>query len=336
MTENADVRLLAWPGQPRCKYCDTVLSRLQSGRQHCGKTACELRHANESQHQQYRRKWNAFVAEQHAGAAANGAEIVAGAREMGVGTDDVTVGIVPYQSRPLEAVPDARRAAFLEYLREIVAESFSQLDPPRRQANRSQNEAEDPAVSTAACRACLGHCCVLGAVSNAFLKASSIDNVRAAHPDLQPDDVVAYYTSRFPDQAIRGSCIFHGPEGCTLERTWRADMCNNFQCNGKRQGLKRMAEAGHDGMVWIAASEDGGRATVHDPRGTREVVVTVEDRDPEKADAAIAAVRARLPVEIEEPVRAAGPVCRLCGSPLPQGRVGPTCGSAACSLANPR
>ena len=336
MTERTDPSPLSWPGQPRCTYCGAALTRLQAGKRRCDSPACELRHVNESHHQQYRRKWNAFVEDQHNGAAAHGAEIAAGARELDVRAAEVTVGIVPFQTRPLEAVPEGWREAFLEHLRGIVAESFANPDPPLRQANRSRNEVEDPAVSTAACIACLGHCCVLGAAANAFLRAGSIDNVRAVQPDLQPEDVIEYYTSHIPDEAVQGACVFQGPVGCTLERTWRADMCNNFQCNAKRQGLKRLADAGQDAMVWIATSDGTGRAMVHDADGTREVVVTPDDRDPQKAAAAVDAVRARMPTKIQEPAQVAGPACRLCGSPLPAGHAGATCGSAACSLANAR
>jgi hypothetical protein len=33
-----------------------------------------------------------------------------------------------------------------------------------------------------------------------------------------------------PEQAVAGSCAFHGAQGCTLERGFRADICNEYLC----------------------------------------------------------------------------------------------------------
>lgn len=327
--------MLGWPGQSTCAYCGAALTRLQSGLGRCDEDVCKSRHINESHHQQYRQRWNAFVADQHKGAAAHGGEIVAGARALGSVPDQITVGIVPHLTRPMEPVPEARRAAFMAHLRTIIAESFAEPDPPTPNERRTQSESEDPAVSTAACIACLGNCCVLGAASNAFLRASSIDNVRRAQPDLDEDDIAEYYEAHIPDQIVEASCVFHGSLGCTLERTWRADMCNNFQCNAKRQALSRLDATGDEGMLWIATSNGSGRAMVHDAKGTREVTVEAADRGPAVAAAAVAAVRARLPRAVEERPVVVGPACRLCGSALPVGHKGTTCGSAACNLPGP-
>jgi hypothetical protein len=35
-----------------------------------------------------------------------------------------------------------------------------------------------------------------------------------------------------PPVAYRESCIFHGKEGCTLDRSMRADVCNTYYCGG--------------------------------------------------------------------------------------------------------
>ncbi len=113
-------------------------------------------------------------------------------------------------------------------------------------------------------------------------------------------------------------------------------MCNNFQCNAKRQGLKRLHASGDDAMLWLATSNGSGRAMLYDADGTREVTVEPADRDPALTDAAVTSVTARLPLPIEEAPVVVGPVCRMCGSALPVGHQGPTCGSAACNLAGPR
>ena len=40
------------------------------------------------------------------------------------------------------------------------------------------------------------------------------------------------YSDRVPDMAYRDSCIFHGKQGCTLDRSMRADVCNTDYCGG--------------------------------------------------------------------------------------------------------
>ena len=40
------------------------------------------------------------------------------------------------------------------------------------------------------------------------------------------------YVERVPAAGYAGSCIFHGAEGCTLDRSLRSDVCNSYFCTG--------------------------------------------------------------------------------------------------------
>ena len=37
---------------------------------------------------------------------------------------------------------------------------------------------------------------------------------------------------RVPEVGYRNSCIFHGKQGCTLDRSLRSDVCNSYFCGG--------------------------------------------------------------------------------------------------------
>ena len=70
----------------------------------------------------------------------------------------------------------------------------------------------------------------------------------------------------FPRLATGDSCIFHGKQGCTLDRSLRADICNVYYCGGlgsymktgaavpvkviAGEGDKMRASAGADAVDW--------------------------------------------------------------------------------------
>ena len=40
------------------------------------------------------------------------------------------------------------------------------------------------------------------------------------------------YIERVPEVGYEGSCIFHGKQGCTLDRSLRSDIWNSYFCDG--------------------------------------------------------------------------------------------------------
>jgi hypothetical protein len=50
--------------------------------------------------------------------------------------------------------------------------------------------------------------------------------------------VMRLYVERVPVIGYEGSCVFHGTEGCTLDRSLRSDVCNSYFCNGLGNHLK--------------------------------------------------------------------------------------------------
>ena len=328
-----DTPRLSWPGLPVCRFCQTPLTPAQSKIGRCDDPLCLARHRNERHRLRYRLPWNRHVASQRAGLEDHGAKIVAGARALGRAPGDVAVGVVPYLDRPLEPVPDYQRKALIAHIRQIVRDAFHRADPGPFPVQRPRNEAPEPARGTAACIACQGHCCVLGLAANAFLRVETIDHVRRHHPDLTPDQIVERYAQKIPDRSVRDACAFQGQMGCTLDRTWRADMCNNFQCNGKRQALDR-AE-GDAPILWIATEDGRGRAMLHDRAGIRQVQPDPADAVPAAVAKAVAAVQTQVPRELPDNAPRYAHACRRCGTPISAERAAETgtCTSSACDLA---
>ena len=56
--------------------------------------------------------------------------------------------------------------------------------------------------------------------------------VRRARLELDVRAVLRLYVDRVPEFGYTDSCIFHGKQGCTLDRSLRSDVCNSYFCSG--------------------------------------------------------------------------------------------------------
>ncbi len=56
--------------------------------------------------------------------------------------------------------------------------------------------------------------------------------VRRARPTLDARTVLQLYVERVPAMGYEDSCLFHGKQGCTLDRSLRSDLCNAYFCGG--------------------------------------------------------------------------------------------------------
>jgi hypothetical protein len=54
---------------------------------------------------------------------------------------------------------------------------------------------------------------------------------------LDTPAVLRLYLERVPEVGYEGSCIFHGKQGCTLDRSLRSDVCNSYFCDGLQSYL---------------------------------------------------------------------------------------------------
>jgi hypothetical protein len=83
--------------------------------------------------------------------------------------------------------------------------------------------------------------------------------VRLANPDMSDRALMRRYSDRVPDMAYRDSCIFHGKQGCTLDRSMRADVCNTDYCGGLGTFMKSKDASGP--TVVIAGEGDQMRTS---------------------------------------------------------------------------
>jgi hypothetical protein len=118
-------------------------------------------------------------------------------------------------------------------------------------------------VARTACALCKGWCCK-GGEEHAYLDERAMARVRRARPELDARAVLRLYSERVPQAAYRDSCIFHAPEGCTLDRTLRSDVCNSYFCSGLGHFV-----TGGDGAVSVVVIAGEGEATRTSPVLTR-------------------------------------------------------------------
>ncbi len=93
-------------------------------------------------------------------------------------------------------------------------------------------------VLEAGCATCRGHCCK-GGGNHAYIDDTTIDRVRRDHPALDARAIIDLYLKRVAPVSCRDSCLFHGRGGCGLDRALRADLCNDYYCNGLQDFIKR-------------------------------------------------------------------------------------------------
>jgi hypothetical protein len=112
-------------------------------------------------------------------------------------------------------------------------------------------------VANAACSTCKGWCCK-GGGDHAYLDERVIARVRHARPELDARAVMRLYVERVPAVGYEGSCVFHGTDGCTLDRSLRSDVCNSYFCTGLGNYVK---DPGNAERVVVIAGEGADMRT---------------------------------------------------------------------------
>jgi hypothetical protein len=140
----------------------------------------------------------------------------------------VAVLVVPGLDSSLQLMRESRRDTLRTHIEALLVEP----------ASVSANVAATPGVVrdattekalAAACSTCRGFCCRKGGDS-AYIDATTIARVRYEHPELNSSEIAAAYVHAVPESSVGGSCIFHGDQGCTLPRDFRATICNDYFC----------------------------------------------------------------------------------------------------------
>ncbi len=160
---------------------------------------------------------------------------------------------VPYLDSILMPQDEEVTNAFHEFLSRLVQRVFEEADSCQDEST-SLPESTESATANAipaefssgleqTCRLCRGWCCKFGAINNAYISAGVIRRLRQSFPEISAMEAVDHYVSRIPQIHYAGSCLFHSQTGCTLDRTSRSDVCNQFLCDGARQMIRQASLA---------------------------------------------------------------------------------------------
>lgn len=174
---------------------------------------------------------------------------------------------VPFQRTRLVRPAAARVRALKRHLIEAMRDLREVRRPDRLiQPRTPAPEGFAAAVVRAGCGLCAGFCC-RGGGTHAYLDERTMARVRAEHPDADAQAVLRLYTDAVAPEGFEGSCLFHGPHGCTLPPPLRSELCNSYYCNGLRDYLKADRTPGAVRIEAWRGDAHGGSVTVEPPAG---------------------------------------------------------------------
>ena len=167
--------------------------------------------------------------------------------------------VVPLNNRAL--VPKEPERVW--QLRRHLVQSLRAMRTMKRPVELASPQRPEPEgfigkVARAACSLCRGFCCK-GGGNHAYLDERVMARVRQAQPELDARAVMRLYVERVPAAGYAGSCVFHGTEGCTLDRSLRSDVCNSYFCAGLGNFVKGSNTS--TGAVVIATGDGETRAS---------------------------------------------------------------------------
>ena len=208
-----------------CRFCHQPVDAQQAFRSGgaCGATVCQ-------------RRWREELAGRQR---ESNAQQRTAARQRAISA--LAIYPLPANIRPLAPLPEWRRVAFGEHLRQIIAAAFVAEPELADVTGRAESEvASAPSnLGCSACSVCAGRCCVAGA-EHGMLTVETIQQYRVAHPTATADSILEVYAAHVGEITYEGACIYQGSNGCTLPRNLRATLCNSFQCDELVQLLKEV------------------------------------------------------------------------------------------------
>lgn len=208
-----------------CRFCGGALSPLQQQRgDSCGAAAC--RHAAQQARQRRLDEGAGRAALQHAAARLGRAPAAL-----------LWLQASPTQPVPLSARSAGAHRAFLVSLLEAdgAADAQPLPEPPAAVAPAGPQEGR-------LCAQCRGRCCNEGGGSNAFITLPQLLRWQGRAPGRSLQDAVAYFMAALPPRHTQHSCLYHGPQGCSLPREDRAEICNRHACGSLQQMREMLGE----------------------------------------------------------------------------------------------
>jgi hypothetical protein len=143
--------------------------------------------------------------------------------------DDGQPVIVPRNENPIVTTLPDRAERLHKHLVALLCASRPMADTERLPPLERDSFAVR--VARTACALCRGWCCRNGE-DHGFLDEPTLARVWRVRPEMTVKSMLQLYGDRIPAEGYSGSCIFHGKNGCTLDRALRSDVCNDYFCGG--------------------------------------------------------------------------------------------------------
>jgi hypothetical protein len=134
----------------------------------------------------------------------------------------------PNNCRPTTPLSPARATVLREHIWVTVAAAAAGMEEQLPAVSHSATD-PDPVLAEI-CSLCRGHCCLNGG-DTAYIEMGTLQRVLSTRPDLDSDALLGLYILSLPERVFEGSCIYHGKNGCALDRDLRSDLCNRFWCS---------------------------------------------------------------------------------------------------------
>jgi hypothetical protein len=144
--------------------------------------------------------------------------------------DDTLPVMVPRNEKAAVPIPRERVRRLCKHLI-VTLRELRMMQGPELSVSPPEPEGFAARVARTACSLCKGWCCTNGA-DHAFLDQGTITRAHRARLPLDVRAMLRLYIDRMPEVGYEGSCIFHGKQGCTLDRSLRSDVCNSYFCGG--------------------------------------------------------------------------------------------------------
>ena len=140
--------------------------------------------------------------------------------------DDSLPVMVPRNDKVLTPTSPERVRRLRQHLSMVLV---TMKDDEAASSLRPEPEGFAARVARTACSLCEGWCCRNGD-DDAFLDERTLARVWGTTPEMDAGAVIQHYVERVPAVGYEGSCVFHGKQGCTLDRSLRSDICNSYFC----------------------------------------------------------------------------------------------------------
>ncbi|WP_231759733.1 hypothetical protein [Microbulbifer elongatus] len=205
---------------------------------------------------------------------------------------DVHRMVIPAGRRNAVPLSSARVETYREHLLAVAAEAENYLSVADVSEDRNlrsaamcvqHEEAFSPdsrvqKISDHICGTCRGACCSSGG-ETAYLSPLSVRKASALYPDLDKDGIIELYLSRVAPVTIENACINQTPDGCSLPRELRSDICNAYFCDPLLEYHRESAEQSPKPAVLAIQREAtfGGTLDPDASNAILDVVLVTED-----------------------------------------------------------